>query len=78
MPEAFPPELAIGVVPDLPGPFETLQLHELYNTPDLRYYSDENTLPVNLYEEKMQYLYLQYYRAYDFFKYNKETLEYWD
>ncbi len=78
MPEAFPPELAIGVVPDLPGPFETLQLHELYNTPDLRYYSDENTLPVNLYEEKMQYLYLQYYRAYDFFKYNKETFEYWD
>lgn len=78
MPEAFPPELAIGVVPDLEGPFETLQLHQLYNTPDMRYAYGEHTLPVDLYEEHMQYLYLFYYRAYNYKEYNRETFEYWN
>lgn len=78
MPEAFPPELAIGVTADLEGPFETLELHQLYNTPDLRYYMDESKLPVELYDEHMQYLYLFFYRAYDFKTYNRETFEYWN
>ena len=78
MPEAFPPELAIGVTADLEGSFETLELHQLYNTPNLRYYMDESKLPVQLYDEHMQYLYLFFYRAYDFKIYNRETFEYWN
>lgn len=78
MPIAFPPELAIGVTADLEGPFETLKLHQLYNTPDLRYYMDESKLPVELYDEHMEYLYLFFYRAYDFKTYKRETFEYWN
>jgi hypothetical protein len=78
MPEAFPPELAIGITPDLEGPYETLALHQLYNTPDLRYSYGEHALPVELYEEHMQYLYLFYYRAYNFKEYKRETFEYWN
>lgn len=78
MPEAFPPELAIAVVPDLEGPIETLQLHQLYNTPDMRYAYGEYALPVDLYEEHIQYLYLFYYRAYNLKEYKRETFEYWN
>jgi hypothetical protein len=78
MPEAFPPHLAIGVTPDLEGPYETLKLYQLYNTPDLRYAYEENALRVDLYEEEMQYKYLFYYRAYDFKEYKREKFEYWN
>lgn len=78
MPEAFPPDLAIGVLSDIEGDFETTELHELYGPLEMRYYSGENNFIIDLYDEKMEYLYLQYYRAYDFFKYNRETFEYWD
>lgn len=78
MPIAFPPELAIGVTADIEGPYETLELHQLYNTPDLRYYMDESKLPVELYDEHIEYLYLFFYRAYDFKTYNRETFEYWN
>lgn len=78
MPHAFPPEIAIAVLPDINGDFDLLQPYELYNTPRMRYYSGENNFMVDLYEEKMEYVYLQYSRAYDYFKYNKETFEYWN
>lgn len=78
MPEAFPPELAIGVTANLEGPFETLKPNQLYNTPDLRYYMDENKLPVELHNEQMEYIYMFYYRAYDFKEYKRETFEYWN
>ncbi len=80
MPEAFPPELAIGVVPDLEGPWETLKIHQKYNTPDLRYYyySDEDKVLIDLYDEEIQYLFLLYYRGYNYFKYERLTFEYWD
>ncbi len=78
MPHAFPPDLAIGVLSDIEGDFETTARNKLYSPLDMRYYSGEKDFHVDLYEEKMEYIYLQYYRAYDFFKYNKETFEYWD
>ena len=78
MPEAFPPELAIGVLPNFRGDFETTELHPSYGLFDMRYFSGENNFHLNLlYDEKMEYLYLQYYRAYDFKKYKKESFEYW-
>ena len=78
MPEAFPPELCIGVVSDLESPFEELNLSQLYFSGGCRYESYEGTLPVDLYEEKMQEFYLLYYRAYDQKEYKKQTFEYWD
>ena len=44
----------------------------------MRYAYGENALPVDLYEEHMQYVYLYYYRAYNFKQYKRETFEHWN
>ncbi|WP_163398813.1 hypothetical protein [Flavobacterium fluviatile] len=75
MPEAFPPELAIGVTTDHKDSYETLKSYQWYNT-NLRYLYDGNT--IDLYDEQMQYIYLFYYRSYDFKEYKRETFEYWN
>ncbi len=78
MPEAFPPELVIGVTSDLKAPFETLNINELYYPETIRHHSAEGTLQVDLYDEEMQYLFLLYYRAYNYMNYERKTFEYWD
>lgn len=75
MPEAFPPELAIGVSKDPEDSNETLKSHQWYTT-NLRYLYDEYT--IDLHDEQMQYIYLFYYRAYDFKEHKRETFEYWN
>lgn len=75
MQEAFPPSVSIGVTSDHSG---DAGLNEKYNAPAMRYYTEEETLDINLREEKLQYAYLFYNRAYAYKKYRGELFYYWE
>lgn len=45
----FPPTIAFGVTTELDGKFEDLELYELYNAPDMQYFSEnDEPNPVNI------------------------------
>lgn len=57
----FPPTLAFGVTSDFEGDFEDQELYELYNAPDMQYFSendDPNPIKIDFYPIEIQSDYL--------------------
>lgn len=57
----FPPTLAFGVASEINGKFEDNELYELYNAPDMRYFSENdepNPIKIDFYPMDIQSCYL--------------------
>lgn len=57
----FPPTIAFGIAPEIDGNFEDKELYELYNAPDMKYFSendDPNAVNIDFYPLGIQSEYL--------------------
>ena len=45
----FPPTIAFGITPEIDGNFDDKELYELYNAPDMQYFSEnDEPNPINI------------------------------
>lgn len=75
---AFPPVIGIGVESDIKGNIRDKSIEEIYNAPEMQYFTEDETLAIDINEEKIQYAYLFYQRAYENRKFKGESFEYWE
>ncbi|GAA5038180.1 hypothetical protein GCM10011506_35090 [Marivirga lumbricoides] len=58
MQHPFPPTVALGLVSELEDDFEQVEIWQRYNAPDMHYFSEDDSLKVDLYSETIQSAYL--------------------
>jgi hypothetical protein len=68
----FPPTIGIGVESEMK---ENMELYELYNAPDMQYFSEGDNLDIDLYPSALEDAYLFIDRVYDNMKLSDEEYE---
>lgn len=68
----FPPTIGIGVESEMK---ENMEIYELYNAPDMQYFSESDTIDIDLYTFNLEEAYLFVDRAYDNMKLSDEEYE---
>lgn len=58
MQHPFPPTVALGLVSELEDDFEKVEIWQRYNAPDMHYFSEDDSLRIDLYSENIQSAYL--------------------
>lgn len=58
MQHPFPPTVALGLISDLDDDFEKVEVWQHYNAPDMQYFSEDESLNIDLYSEMIQSAYL--------------------
>ncbi|UII31500.1 hypothetical protein LVD17_24715 [Fulvivirga ulvae] len=74
----FPPTIAIGLESEIDAPWDETKIHEYYNAPDMQYFSEEDTLPVDLYSEELEKAYIFFNQNYDIMNLTDEEFDLWE
>lgn len=74
----FPPAIGIGVTSDIVGNLEDNELYELYNAPDMQYFSEAGSISIDLYTTKLAPTYLFLDRKFDIMKTSNAALLLWE
>ena len=70
--------MGIGVVADLDGEILEDELHERYNAPDMRYFSEDDTIAIDLFTPALEEAYLFYNRVYNIDAISDEDFTTWE
>lgn len=75
---AFPPTVGIGVLSDIDGDINDRELYEIYNAPDMQYFSEDGNLDIDLYTPELEEAYLFYNRTYNIDKVPEQHYAAWE
>lgn len=74
----FPPTVAIGLESEIEGPWDEAKIYNYYNAPDMHYFSEGDTLPVDLYLEELEKAYIFIDQNYDIMNLTDEEFRQWE
>lgn len=74
---AFPPTIGIGVLSDVAGDINHVNLVDYYNAPDMQYFSESGTLEIDLFTPVLEEAYLFYDRTFDFHQSSESDYSKW-
>ncbi|MBL6449950.1 hypothetical protein JMN32_26795 [Fulvivirga sp. 29W222] len=74
----FPPTVAIGLESEIDGTWDESNIGEYYNAPDMHYFSEADTLPIDLYSEELEKSYIFFDQNYDIMDLNVEEFDQWE